>query len=212
MTKKIGLTATGGGTDGREWEHSPITVRVGYEWAKEVHPSKDLRWQFIRDTAHRVAKSLEGEAGKLRATRAFSARVSRMRALHGAMLLPSLLSRCAKANILIFDLTGQNPNVMLEIGIALALKGVDSGRVFVFQEVGAKGNSLQEAPSDLTGFFFTRYVADPKSPHGFRLIDAQGFRGAFRARLVEDARERGMWRDPKGVELEKESDDASGQG
>ncbi len=186
--------------------HLPISIRVGYEWDKTAGPRTDLRWQFIRKSLLNVAHSVDAQARKRRAPRPFSARVSRMRAQHGSMVLSGLMERCAESDILVFDLAGLNPNVMLEIGLGLAAKGFDSGRVFVFQEVEGEV-PVEKAPSDLEGFLFTRYEAVKTTVGRYRLKDLPGFNAALRARLVEDARLRGMWVDPRGVEAESESDE-----
>ncbi len=202
---KSTVSAIDGDSDDTRPENPPVTIRVGYEWKKDVHPAADKRWHFRTETVMGVVESVVREASKKKAAHPLSVRVSRMRALHGAMLLPSLIDRCEKSDVVMFDITEQNPNVMLELGMALAFKGPYSGRVFVFQEAGGeKDEPIHDAPSDIGGFFFTRYKANLKAKLGYSLRDYPGFRAALKTRIIEDARVRGMWKDTGGAQFEEE--------
>ncbi len=180
---------------------APLTIRVAYEWDKKKAPNRDPRWQFIKGVAVKVAKEVTEQSKKRKSPASFKCRISRMRAMHGTMLLNNLIKRCMDTDILIFDITENNTNVLFELGVALALKGSESGRVFIFQEVNPKTkNPINSTPSDLQGYFFTRY-ARMRTVGAYELIDKIGFRAAFRSRLIEIARERGMWSDAAGVSV-----------
>lgn len=181
----------------------PIVIRVGYEWGEENEGP--ARWAFMRDSLKRIANEVKTASAKTanKGQYPFNCRISRMRGCHGSDLLGRLIQRCEEADILIFDITQNNPNVLFELGVAIASKRPDSGNVFVFQEVKEKGKKLEpvsKLPSDLNGLFFTRYKAQPRG--GYKLEDAQGFRAALKSRLMDVARERGMWRDASAVDVD----------
>jgi hypothetical protein len=177
----------------------PISVRVGLEWQKNegqsrdtVSPTKDAVWQFLRLQIDGVLASVQKSSPKkLAATWPFSYRLGRMRALHGAELLPRFIELCETSDILVFDISNSNPNVMFELGLAMAIKGIGSGRVFIFMEKPAdlRATTGRPVPSDLAGYFITFYT---QSKDGLVLCDKRGFNAALRALVVEDARTRGM--------------------
>ena len=114
-------------------------------------------------------------------------------------MLGVLLRRIVESDIVIFDITGLNGNVLIEIGMALALKGTD-GRVFILQKSGSTGTPTKSAahPTDLSGYFFTRYQEKvSRGGSAFQLVESQAFLAALRSRLIDAARERGLWRDPQ---------------
>jgi hypothetical protein len=177
----------------------PITVYVGYPWPKLAadRPRKDEVWDFIRDKVKTAAEALAKTQANRAAPR-LPIRVNRLRARHGGSVLDVLLRRVDEADIVIFDITELNKNVLIEIGMALALKGT-AGSVFVLQKSDSKGRPLKTAahPSDLNGYFFTRYQEKVlRGRSVFQLVEPQGFLAALRSRLINAARDRGLWRDP----------------
>lgn len=174
----------------------PITVHVGYPWPKGAAGEKDgdQVWKFVRDLIETAASTV----AKIQANHAapkLPIRINRLRAMHGGSVLDVLLRRLLQSDVLIFDITGQNPNVVLEIGLALACKGTE-GSAFILQKVDAAGRVTKEAahPSDLSGYFFTRYRRVAKGRgRTFQLIEPQGFAAVLRPRLIKAARERGLW-------------------
>jgi hypothetical protein len=125
-----------------------------------------------------------------------------VRARHGAGVLPRFIELCESSDIVAFDISKFNPNVMFELGLAIASKGVSSGRVFIFMETPSCGEiskSLGEVPSDLAGYFITFYV---RGEDGYKICDSTGFRAALRTIVLDDARSRGMIV-PKGREVEE---------
>jgi hypothetical protein len=178
----------------------PITVHVGYPWPKRTggRQVKDNVWDFVRGKVGAAAEAV----AKIQANRAapkLPIRINRLRALHGGSVLDVLLRRIVESDIVIFDITGLNENVLIEIGMALALKGTD-GRVFILQKIGATGTPIKSAahPTDLSGYFFTRYEEKvSRGGSAFQLVESQAFLAALRSRLIDAARERGLWRDPQ---------------
>lgn len=176
----------------------PIIVHVGYAWPQRraKRKAEDHVWRFIRKLIGTTTDAL----AKVQANRAapkLPVRINRLRAMHGGSVLDVLLRRISRSDILVFDITGQNPDVLIEIGMALACKGT-AGSVFILQKADAKGNPVKTAahPSDLSGYFFTRYQENAlPGRSSFRLIEAQGFAAALRSRIIDAARERGIWRD-----------------
>lgn len=179
----------------------PISVRVGYEWQKKAGdkardkkaPQKDDVWPFLRDQIDRVLKSVQKTTLKKSiAPWPFSYRLGRMRARQGASLLPRFIELCETSDIVVFDISKYNPNVMFELGLAVAIKGVASGRVFVLMEAPSCDEiqqGLQKVPGDLAGYFITFYT---RKKNGFEICDKQGFNAALKAIVLDDARSRGM--------------------
>lgn len=173
----------------------PITAFVAYDWNATKDPSglkNDHGWPFIRDRFKKVFKSVEKQRGNNR----FAYRVQRMRSFQGTMILGAILNRCKAADILAFDISTLNPNVMLELGIALGEKGMMSGEVFVFvdskktlQNGSPKWTARVTIPSDLTGYLLVYFNQDGPKPE---MADGRGFDAAVRFKILEIAAQRGM--------------------
>jgi len=166
----------------------PISVRIGYQWnTDDKIPNKKL-WGFLSKQFTNVLDSIQKASGKRSSKETFYYRVNRMRARHGSEMLARFIELCDATDILAFDISGHNTNVMFELGLAIAAKGAASGRVFIFIE--DKGQKLDQIPSDLKGYFITFYK---RSNNSFKLNDPQGFIAALRGIVMDDARARGMW-------------------
>jgi hypothetical protein len=186
----------------------PIRVRVGYPWGRAsdgttLHPQADSRWVFLRNLAVDCGESVRSSLAKRRpADFSFQLDVRRLRGRHGQLLLPNLLHRIAEADILLFDLgsiddRSFNPNVLLEVGMAIALSQSSSRELFILK------SAEQEVPSDLSGFLFTVYDR-PDAAKEPRLHDRRGFTSALRSAIMECARARGMVGVPNSAEIETE--------
>ena len=97
-------------------------------------------------------------------------------------LLSTLRDRIARADALVIDLAGHNPNVLIEVGIAVALHKVESGGLIILKP------KSDPWPSNLQGIVYCNY--DKSLRRG--LEDQAGFRAALRTRILNVARERRM--------------------
>ncbi len=197
--------------DGADNKKGPVTLHVGYGWPTTDHAlvkPEDPVWSFIRKLINTTVDALTANQ-IARGNKTFSCRVNRLRAMHGGSVLDILLQRIERADILVFDITGLRPNVLVEIGMALALKGC-SGRVFIFQKVDARGKPIKHAktPSDLCGYFFTRYCNSQEPGRRgsqLQLVEPRAFTSTLRTRITEVARERGAWIEASGLVNDEES-------
>lgn len=84
-------------------------------------------------------------------------RYNRLRATAGSFILDGIRERIVKSHAVIFDITGFNPNVMFELGVAMeASKNADNGaKIYIICE----GIDYKKAmiPSDLAGYFVSFY-------------------------------------------------------
>jgi hypothetical protein len=180
---------------------SPVLIRVGYKWAKRGE--KDILWDFVRERIKVCVDSINSQQNNKHLPE-IPVRYSRMRAMHGGDLLSVFLKRCDDSDVLLFDITGNASNVLFELGIALGRKGL-GGNVFVLHEVDADENPISVLPTDLAGYFFTRYTKHPKK--GIALVDAQGFRAALASRIKDAARAKGFLQDAFGASDEGMDDE-----
>jgi hypothetical protein len=182
----------------------PISILVGYQWIQ--NGEKNSTWPFIRS---QFETTMDSFAGSKKNTQKSGSHIrytlGRMRGHHGSDVCAALIKRCQETDILAFDITTRNPNVMFELGIAIGARGVSSGAVFIFEEkkAGAEENNTHQTPagipSDLNGYFITYYT---KKATTFRLVDPQGSKAAviYKAKCL--ARERGMLiEDNKYIEI-----------
>lgn len=173
--------------------HRPIKIVVAYPWEKDddknvKNPRSDSRWQFLKGKATSEANAVKTLAEKRPGSYKLEIRIERLRGRHGHMLLSSVRERIERADVLLMDIgsmrKGQfNPNVLIEVGIAVGCDHCRQGGLFIL-----KPQKL-DIPSDLKGFLFTEYRDEND---GIKLIDDTGFRAALRATLSEIGKSRGM--------------------
>jgi Predicted nucleotide-binding protein containing TIR-like domain len=192
----------------------PIRVLVSYEWEKESEekgaPVKSVRqhtrWRNISGCLKKIAGAVKTIADKSPGHHKLEIRISRLRGLHGTALLPTLVERIKRADVLVIDIGSNrspnwaNPNVLIELGMALAANDTDQRGLFVL-----KPDSC-EWPSDLNGYLYTEYRTDPKEPDRLELLDYHGFDAALRSRLLEFARDREMMGPPSASEVDIDDD------
>jgi hypothetical protein len=82
---------------------------------------------------------------------------ARLRATSGGFILDTIHNRMENAYALIFDITQFNPNVMLELGMALQMQRCLKKSAKVFLIAHAEKYSDLKMPGDLQGFFVSTY-------------------------------------------------------
>jgi len=172
-----------------------IQVLIGYDWSLDETAKKgnglNRHWAFLRDEVKAATQILERNASK-REKSAYPLRISvkRLRARHGVTVVAAIMRRISEADVLIFDVSGGNRNVHFELGCALAMKGLDSERVYIFSD-------KIDVASDLAGLMLTKYgriSEGAKNRQTFaKLEDLRGFRAALVGTLRQIAEERGMF-------------------
>ena len=100
----------------------------------------------------------------------------------GMNLLSTLRERIGRADALVMDLAGHNPNVLIEMGMAVAMQKGESGALIILKP------KNEPWPSNLQGIVYCNY--DKSLRRG--LEDQAGFRAALRARILKVAKERRM--------------------
>lgn len=153
-----------------------LDIRFGYQWSQGL-PQYDTKYCFLRDISKPSAEACQKRFGR----ELLSIRLSRLRARHGIEVLPEIRRRIQTADVLLFDLDRLNPNVLIELGIALSTP--NSGpAVFILLEEG------QDIPSDLKGYLVTYY----RKSKDYSLVDSAGFRSALNSELLLRARAKGI--------------------
>ena len=147
-----------------------LTIQIAYQWGDEAQ-YENLKWLFLREMAEKVAEEVETHAAKKGAN--ITVNVSRLRARHGCMVLPEIQKRIEEAGALLFDLGDDNPNVYIELGMALQSKNARD-KIFVLRK------ENQKTPSDIAGMLFTEYCEE----EDYKLVDARGFRAALKGVLI----------------------------
>lgn len=160
-----------------------LNFHYAYSWDKS-RPSDDLKYVFLRE----IAKGAASAVMKMRSPDGVPIGVnpSRLRARHGDLLLDQIRRRIREADVLLFDLEGQNANVMFELGLALA-DPLDGPAVFILMP------EADSPPSDLAGYLFSKY----RVTEDYSLVDPNGFHAALRSALIDRARRKGVdlsWR------------------
>jgi len=127
-----------------------------YPW--DIGKSNSLK--ALSELQRRIARrilihNLEGCKVKLNIT------YSRLRSTSGTFVFNSIRQRISTADVVIFDITQFNPNVMIELGMALEMQLAQESVAKVFLILEAKSFEPTLLPSDLAGYFLTNYWIDP---------------------------------------------------
>lgn len=139
-----------------------LKISVGYGWKEGSNAKTDIYWQSLRNYLKKIKDSVE------KSTPGVRIEISRLRATHGDFIYSNIVRRIDDSDILIFDVAdvrniGEitddeksiktyynfNPNVMFELGIAIA-KGK--------KPIVMCPSSLKEKiPSDISNYMLTYY-------------------------------------------------------
>jgi predicted nucleotide-binding protein len=97
-------------------------------------------------------------------------------------LLSTLRERIERADALVMDLGNHNSNVLIEVGMAVAMYKAESGALIILKP------RNEPWPTNLQGIVYCNY--DKSLRRG--LEDQAGFRAALRTRILKIAKERQM--------------------
>jgi hypothetical protein len=164
-----------------------IKIFAAYPWYtstdnnNKVKQKNTLSSKAIKEIITRIQKRLENlqeNNAEINIPKLF---YSRLRATSGSFVFESIRERMSNAYAIIFDITGHNANVMLELGIALELQQQLESSAKVFLIAQAEEFSDELLPSDLRGFFLTTY-----SPNKTKKNVVIGDSGSLVMRIVSD--------------------------
>lgn len=189
--------------------NSSIQILVSHEWDADdngiVSIYQDKKWKPLRKLIKKVTDDVKKRSENRPGDRKLDIQIKRLRGQHGQFILKALLDRIEQGDILIVDIGGErhgeyNPNVLIELGIALGMGKLDSENLFILKPVSLTW------PSDLHGILYTDYEVNDDS---LKLKDAVGFHAALRGTLMNLARQKNMLGDVKQatVSIEGEEDE-----
>ena len=163
-----------------------VEIYVSCPWAKRgkstLPMQQDKRWVFLRSLIKKVVDECRVRIGASPGQYKSDIRLHRLRGRQGMNLLVTLRDRIDRADVLVMDLAGGNPNVLLEVGMAVAMHKAESGALIILKP------KDEPWPSNLQGIVYCNY--DKSLRRG--LEDQAGFRAALRTQILKVAKERGM--------------------
>jgi hypothetical protein len=115
----------------------------------------------LKELRNRIAKRIINGGSELYEQK-IQLTYSRLRSTSGTLVLNSIRQRIFIADVIIFDITGFNANVMIELGIALEMQLSAKSKAKVFLIAESKTYDASLLPSDLAGYFLTNYWIDQK--------------------------------------------------
>ena len=137
-------------------DNNIIKVYFGYSWANPEDKSQNSglsnsRLEAFKQLESNVRNSLSEEQKKLVDFR-------RLRGTAGDYLLRNIYQMIKSSDIMVFDITELNPNVLLELGIAFAIREEvkQNMKIYLIRETKNK-RSEKKVPSDLSGYYYTEY-------------------------------------------------------
>jgi hypothetical protein len=149
-----------------------FVIAAAYQWPDEDKPNKPKTSELaikkiVEHLKARIDKNNIHKSGE-----EIRLEYKRLRGSAGKPILQSIFKRINECNALIVDISEKNPNVFIELGIAIArTKTKDSFSLYIIKEkkdspdsISNKEGSeqitgfLADLPSDLQGYFITGYV------------------------------------------------------
>lgn len=187
--------------------NSSIQILVSHEWDADdngiVSIYQDKKWKGLRKLIKKVTNDVTTRSENRPGDRKLDIQIKRLRGQHGQFILKALIDRIEQGDVLIVDIGGQrhgdfNPNVLIELGIALGMGKLDSENLFILKP------ATLSWPSDLHGILYTDYEVHEDS---LKLKDAVGFHAALRGTLMNIARQKNMLGDVKQATVSIEGED-----
>jgi hypothetical protein len=148
-----------------------IKIYGAYQWKVEVQTTAEIESLKPNKFSHNAIKTLiqqvENRVNKALQNKTPNSEVkifySKLRATSGGPIYSTIRDRMQKAYALIFDITDCNPNVMLELGMALQMQAQNDYSAKVFLICRADKFESNLLPSDLSGYFLSCYSIHEKT-------------------------------------------------
>lgn len=155
-----------------------FTISSAYQWAKiQNNNSENAIKRIVEIVKNRFSKN---ENGKFN----YNINYRKLIASAGRTMLDSIYKRIINSQVVIIDLTENNPNVYLEAGIALAIEKDNPYLSIYFIREKREDLKLPNGiPSDLQGYFISEYSLDSKGKVTFN--DA----GSLRMSIESDVKD-----------------------
>lgn len=155
-----------------------FTISSAYQWAKiQNNNSEKAIKRIVEIVKNRFSKN---ENGKFN----YNINYRKLRASAGRTMLDSIYKRIINSQVVIIDLTENNPNVYLEAGIALVIEKDNPYLSIYFIREKREDLKLPNGiPSDLQGYFISEYSLDSKGKVTFN--DA----GSLRMSIESDVKD-----------------------
>lgn len=134
-----------------------IKIVGAYNWATETSKGIDknnysrvMIEALISQVKSRLKEHINSNLVKIFYTK--------LRASAGSFIFFNIRDRILKSNFIIFDITELNPNVMFELGVALAFKqaNIEGAKVLIVCQ--GKAFDISKIPCDLHGYFVSFYT------------------------------------------------------
>jgi hypothetical protein len=125
-----------------------FTISGGYQWS-----SKESKLAILQ-VSNYIINRFDGKSGK---KLKYNINYRRLRSSAGRSILDSIVSKIKNSQVVIFDISDKNPNVMLELGYALAISNdIEYLSIYLICK---KGEPLpKNIPTDLHGYFISEYT------------------------------------------------------
>ncbi|WP_127142124.1 hypothetical protein [Flagellimonas marinaquae] len=134
-----------------------FTISSAYQWSKDENGKNNSELAIKSITEHIKNRFSNNKNGKFN----YNISYRRLRASAGRTMLKSIIKRIEDSQVVIIDLTTENKNVFIELGIALALeKSNDFLSIYLIREKNTNKKLPEGIPSDLQGYFISEYILD----------------------------------------------------
>ena len=143
----------------------PFTIASAYCWSVKNNDekTKDAKKESSKSVSisnselaikHLASMIKNRFNGKSKDNIHYNINYRRLRASAGRNMLDSIIKRIESAQVIIIDITKNNPNVFLELGIALSIsRNSEYPSVYLIKELTQNNSIMKDLPSDLQGYF-----------------------------------------------------------
>ena len=135
-------------------------ISAAYQWRKEGEKRTESHSEMaIKEIIKQVNNMLKSKPSKNGVE--YKTDYKRLRASAGKNMLDSIIRKMNMSNAIIFDISERNPNVFIELGIAIQLtKSSSDLLLYLIIEKGDDKKLMESLPSDLQGYFITEYTVE----------------------------------------------------
>lgn len=134
-------------TDCRTNEHQRYNIVLSYEWSKNDGGMRNNAFRAFKNLKESVNNRLKAKNKLVNYRRRGSA---------GDYLNQNIFNMICKADIIVVDITKNNQNVLLELGMSIAIQKTMNSEleIYLIRETQKRKNKI---PSNLAGYFITEY-------------------------------------------------------